>query len=170
MALNPLSDVTWDSATGASIHFGSTKVALTKLSTPKVEVKISKIGAVGSGIANKRTPGKAEVADFGAELLATDYVAHVMPRMPKMGGTMVQFQTLVHLLHPSIAGSLSILLDRCRIVAVEGPELDGSEKELIYKLTISCMNRHDRGANGTWKSLAWDTLRPSADARAMMKF
>ena len=168
--LNGLSDVTWDSASSASIHFGATKVSLTKLAPAKVTIKTDKIGSVGSMLPNRRTPGKAEIGDFSFELLATDYQAHILPRMPKMGGTMVEFQITARLAHPTIAGSLEVLLDKVRIVEIDGPELDGSEKAVIYKCNANAMNRHDRGSDGKWKSLAWDTSRPSAEAQALMKF
>lgn len=167
---NALHDLTWDSANGVSIVLGTLRVPFQKFSAAKMAVKIDKPATVGEGLPRRRTPGKGELADFPGELLATDYETHILPRMPSHGGTLVEFPILVTIKHPSVAGSLGIIHDDCRIVEVDGPELDGSEKALVYKFMFSAMNRYDKGRDGKWKGLAYDSRRPSAAAVALMKF
>ncbi len=166
-----LRDLTWDSATCvSSIALGTTRVAFQKFSPGKLSIKRDKPATVGEGLPRRRTPGKGELADFGGELLATDYEGSILPRMPAHGGCLLEFPILITIRHPSVAGSLGILLDDCSISELDGPELDGSEKALIYKLQFSAMRRYDKGRDGKWKGLAYDTSRPSAQAVALMKF
>jgi hypothetical protein len=103
-------------------------------------------------------------------MLTTDWVGFVLPRMPEQGGTLLELVVLVTLSHPSVLGSAAILLDRCRFTAIEGPDLDGSEKGLITKFTMSSMARYDKGADGKWKSLFRVEGRPSSTATALLKF
>ena len=167
-----LDDLTWDSCSSAHVVFGASRVPFQKLEPGKITIKTEKSRRVGEPIATRRTPGAAEVADPTAEMLATDFEAHILPRMPKHGGTLIEFPVLIVLKHPSIAGTLSILLDRCRFLEWDGPSLDGNspEKGLIYKLTMSAMGRMDRGRDGQWKALYYDIRRASKDARALMAF
>jgi len=165
-----LRDLTWDSATSATIVLGSLRVPFTKMSPGKITIKTAKARRIGESLPSKRTPGAGELGDFNAEILATDFEGSILPRMPLHGGTLVVFPILISLKHPSITGSLSILLDQSRIVELDGPELDASEKELIYKLQMSAMGRYDKGRDGKWKALAYNARRPSSEARALMQF
>lgn len=164
-----LNDVTWDS-TSANIRFGSLKVSVQKLEPSKVEIKTEKLRPVGSALQTRRTPGVAEVADTSAEVLTSDYEALILPRMPVHGGTLVIFQITANHRHVAVAGSYSILLADCRLVSVEGPPLGDGEKGLITKLGISVMRRYDKGRDGIWKTLAYDSRKPSSEAQALMKF
>lgn len=166
-----LRDLTWDSAgTQVSIVLGILRVPFTKFSPGKMSIKLDKPAIVGESLPTKRTIGKGELAAFGGEILATHYQDLILPRMPKHGGTLIQFPILVTIKHPSITGTLKILLDDCRIIEIDGPELDGSEKALIYKLQFDAMRRYDMGLDGNWRGLAYDPRRASADARAIMQF
>lgn len=167
---NGLNDATWDSASSARVLFGGSQISLVKFTLSKVEVKTEKVPRVGESLASKRTPGRAEVSDPSGEMLTTDWVGFVLPRMPEQGGTLLELVVLVTLSHPSVLGSAAILLDRCRFTAIEGPDLDGSEKGLITKFTMSSMARYDKGADGKWKSLFRVEGRPSSTATALLKF
>jgi hypothetical protein len=167
---NGLNDLTWDSSTSASIVLGTLRVPFQKLSPGKITVKRDKPKRVGESLASKRTPGSAEVGDFNGELLATDFESLILPRMPSHGGTLVEFPILITLKHPSVSGSLGILLDDSCIIEIDGPELDASEKALVYKLQFSAMQRFDKGRDGKWKALAYNARRPSSQARALMAF
>lgn len=166
---NGLQDCTWDSASSAFFRFGSTKIQLTKFTPAKTDVKVEKVRRIGSMIADKRTPGTAEISDPAIELLATDYEALVLPRMPVHGGTLVEFVITASVYHPSVQGSYGVLLDGCRIIGEEGPEFDASEKALIVKLTISTMNTWRKARDGTWKSLSLQAL-PSSQAIPLLQF
>ena len=165
-----LQDATWDSASSAEVRFGSSKFSLVKLSPSKVEIKTEKVARVGESLAGKRTPGRAEVSDPSGEMLATDWFTYVLPRMPQQGGTLIELVTLVTLSHPSVLGDGAILMDRCRFTAIEGPELDGSEKGLIVKFTMSAMAVYHKGADGQWKAYHRIEGLPSSTAVALMKF
>jgi hypothetical protein len=167
---NGLIDASWDTASSISVLFGSTKIAITKLTPAKVEVKTEKIRRVGSMLPDKRTPGVAEISDCTGEMLATDYVGLILPRMPVQGGTLIELVTLIQFNHASVVGSYSILMDRCRFTAIEGPEIDASEKGAMIKFTMSCMARHDKGADGRWRALFSKPGQPSSTALAQMKF
>lgn len=166
---NGLNDVTWDSAQSAFFRFGSTKIALTKFEPPKDDIKVEKVPRIGEMRASKRTPGRSEVGDISIELLATDYEAFLLPRMPKHGGTLVEFVITASVYHPSVLGSYGILCDNCRIIGSEGPSFDGSEKALIKKLTISVLDVWEKGRDGIWKTLSLKPL-PSSQAVPLLKF
>lgn len=167
---NGLNDATWDSASSATVRFGGSKIALVKFTPSKIEVKTEKVPRVGESLAQKRTPGRAEVSDASGEILTTDWFGFVLPRMPEQGGTLTELVVLLTFSHPSVVGSGSILHDRCRFTAIEGPDLDGSEKGLITKFTMSCMARYEKGADNKWKSLNRVEGRPSSTATALLKF
>ncbi len=167
---NGLRDATWDSAVSASLRFGSTKVPFTKFEPSEIEIKLEKVRRAGAMLADKRTPGVAELSDGTVELLWTDYEGIVLPRMPENGGTLTEFVILVQLSHPSVLGSAAILLDRVRLVKLGGPTLEASEKALIAKMSYSAMARHDKGSDGKWKALDYRAGRPSSTAVALMKF
>ncbi len=167
---NGLKDLTWDSATSASIVLGITRIPFQKLSPGKVTIKIDKPPRVGESLPTKRTPGKGEIAPFNGEIVATDFEAHILPRMPEHGGTLVEFPILILLKHPMVVGSLGIIMDDTRILEYDGPELDGSEKALVYKINFDAMRRYDKGRDGKWKGLAYDPRRASSAARALMQF
>jgi hypothetical protein len=167
---NGLKDCTWDSAACAHIRFGSLKVALTKFSPSKVDVKVEKVRRIGAAIADKRTPGIVEIGDATIELLTTDYELQILPRMPIHDGTMVEFVITTSLYHPSVIGSFGSVLDQVRIIGEEGPELDGSEKGLITKLSISVMNVFRKARDGQLKSLARMPGLPSSQAIAALAF
>lgn len=167
-----LQDVTWDSGTSAAIYFGALKVGLTKLSPGKMEVKSEKVRRIGESLARKRTPGAAELGPFGGECLDTDFESQILPRMPLHGGTLVEFNILIRLAHPSVSGSHAIWFPETRVVIFDGPELDGSgaEKGLIMKLGFDAMGRFDKGRDGRWKCLHYDPRRSAADAIAAIPF
>lgn len=166
---NGLQDCTWDSASSAFIRFGSTKIALVKFTPSKVDVKVEKVRRIGSMIADKRTPGTVEIGDASIEILATDYEAFVLPRLPVHGGTLVPFVVTASVTHPSVLGSYGVLLDNNRIIGKEGPEFDASEKALIVKLTLSTMDVWEKGRDGTWKTLSLKPL-PSSQAVPLLQF
>lgn len=170
MATNGLNDATWDSASSATVRFGSTKIALVKFTPSKIEIKTEKVPRVGESLASKRTPGRAEVSDASGEMLTSDWFTYGLSRMPEQGGTLIELVVLVTFSHPSVTGTGAILHDRCRFTAIEGPDLDGSEKGLITKFTLSCMALYEKGADGKWKSLNRVEGRPSSTAAAILKF
>lgn len=165
-----LQDLTWDSATCASIVLGVLRVPFMKLSPGKITIKRDKPAGIGEGLPRRRTPGRGEVGDFNGEILATDFEGSILPRLPRHGGTLLEFPILITIKHPAVPGSLGILLDDSSITELDGPELDGSEKAIVYKLQFNAMRRFDKGRDGQWKGLAYDTNRPSAQAVALMKF
>lgn len=163
-----LEDLTYDSSTCARVVIGASRITFTKFSIPKVEVKIEKISPIGAGRATKRTPGKAEVSDLSTEMLATDY-KKLLAAQGTHGGTLIEHEITIGHRHPAIPGEFSTLLGACRIISLEGPELDGSEKGSIVKLGWSVMQRWDRGNDRVWKCLSYETTRPSAQARALLE-
>lgn len=166
---NGLRDCTWDSASCAHFRFGSTAITLTKFEPPKDDIKIEKVARIGEMRATKRTPGRSEVSDISIEMLATDYVTLLLPRLPKHGGTSVEFVITASVYHPTVTGSYGILCDNCRIIGAEGPSFDGSEKGLIKKLTISVIDVWEKGADNVWKTLSYKPL-PSSQAIPLLKF
>jgi hypothetical protein len=172
MPINGLQDLVWDSGTSASLVCGALRCPFTKASPGKITVKREKVRPIGNAIATKRTPGSAEVGDWNAEMMATDFESTILPRMPKHGGSLVEFGALIKLSHPSIAGSLAVWLSETTILEFDGPELDGSsaEKALIYKIQFSSMGRFEKGRDGIWKCLYYDPKRPSADAIPQIPF
>lgn len=167
---NGLSDLTWDSASCARIVLGSSRVTFTKFSPSKVETKVEKVAQVGAPRARRRTPGRTEIADMTGEILLTDYEAQILARQNRHGGDLLIFPIIGSVRHPSIAGSYNTLLDDCRIVSREGPELDGSEKALTKKLGFSVMNVWEKGRDGIWKCSSLEPTLPSSQARALMNF
>ena len=167
-----LQDITSDSGTSVAILFGALRMPLTKLSPGKITVKREKIRRVGESIARKRTPGSAEIGDFNGEMLASDFEANLLPRLPEHGGCLVEFPILIRMSQPSLAGSLAVWMDSTCILEFDGPETDGSsaEKPLIYKLQFSAMNRFDKGRDGVWKCLYYDPRRPAAAAIPSIPF
>lgn len=164
-----LQDATWDSAACAFFRFGATKIPLTKFTPSSVEVKIEKVRRIGEMVAQKRTPGAAEVSDASLEMLATDHEAFILPRMPRHGGALLEFVITASVFHPSVIGSYGILLDGCRIIKSEGPEFDGSEKGLIKKLGISVVDVWEKGRDGVWKTLSLKPL-PTSQAIPLLQF
>jgi len=160
-------DLAYDSGSCAAVVVGTTICTFTKFATPKTEVKVSKISPVGAGRATKRTPGKAEVSDLMTEMLVTDYEV-LLAAQNVHGGTLLEHEIVARLAHPGILSSFSTLLSGARIISLEGPELDGSEKETIIKLGWSIMQRWDRAGSRTWKCLSYETTKPSAQAQALM--
>lgn len=167
---NGLRDATWDSATSVSLRFGSTKVPVTKFEPSSAETKTEKVRRVGSMGADKRTPGVVDIGDGTVEVLTTDWEGIMLPRLPENGFTLIEFAILVLYSHPSVLGSGGTMLDRVRIVKIEGPPIEASEKALVTKFSYSAMARYDKGSDGKWKELAYRAGRPSSTAVALMKF
>ena len=168
MAENGLKDLTWDGSS-AFIRFGALKVACLKFDRPKVETKTEKIRRIGEQLPTARTPGATEIADATAEILTTDFATHILPRMPRHGGSLVEFQVTLNRRHRAVIGSYSILLDQCRIISDE-ESIEASEKGAVYKLGISVMNVWEKGADGVWKCKALLPTLPSSAAKALMTF
>ena len=166
---NGLSDCTWDSASSAFFRFGSTKIPLLKFTPPKDDVKIDKPRRIGEMRAQKRTPGVSEIGTASIEMLLSDYTSLLLPRMPKHGGTLVEFVVTATVTHPSVKGSYGILCDNGRIIGSEGPEFDGSEKGLIKKLTIDFLDIWEKNEDGIWKTLSLKPL-PSSQAIPLLAF
>ena len=164
-----LQDATWDSAVCAKIRFGSIVVPFIKFTLPKADVKTEKVARVGEMLSQRRTPGRGEIGDASGEILLSDYVSLILPRFPKHGATFVDFVVTVTVSHPIVNGSYAQNLDGCRMIALEGPELDGSEKGLVKKVTISVMNIFEKGSDNQWKALN-QTLAPSAQMVPLLKF
>ncbi len=164
-----LQDATWDSASCAKIRFGAIVVPFMKFTPPKAEVKTEKPARVGEMLAQKRTPGRGEIGDGSGEILLSDYVKFILPRFPRHGGTFVNFVITITVSHPSVNDSYAALYDGCRMTVLEGPELDGSEKALIKKCSISVMNKFEKGADGIWKALNQLAL-PSSQAIPLLQF
>lgn len=163
-----LNDLTWDGSSAFG-RFGSTKVPFTKLERPKVETKTEKIRRLGEQLPTVRTPGAVEIADLSAELLTTDYVALILPRMPRHGGNLIEFPVTMNRRHPAVLGSYSILLDQCRIVSDE-ESIENGEKGAIVKIGLSVMNVWEKGLDGIWKCKALMPSLPSSQAVALMQF
>ena len=166
---NGLSDCTWDSASCAFFRLGSTKIPLLKFTPPKDDIKIDKPRRIGEMRAQKRTPGVSEVGTASIEMLLSDYTSLLLPRMPKHGGTLVEFVVTATVTHPSVKGSYGILCDNGRIIGSEGPEFDGSEKGLIKKLTIDFLDIWEKNEDGIWKTLSLKPL-PSSQAIPLLAF
>jgi len=164
-----LRDLAYDSGACAGVVIGTTVCTFTKLGVPKNEIKVEKISPVGAGRATRRTPGKAEIADMMTEMLVADY-APILNAQNVHGGTEIQHEIITRLAHPGIIGSFGTLLSGARIISIEGPDLDGSEKGAIIKLGWSIMERWDRiGTSRTFKCLGYETAKPSAQAKALME-
>jgi hypothetical protein len=166
---NGLADCTWDSASCAFFRFGSLKVPLLKFGVPKEDIKTEKVRRIGEMRASKRTPGTSEIGDAAIEILLTDYEAFILPRLPKHGGTMVEFVITATVTHPSVKGGYGVLCDACRFVNFEGPEFDGSEKGLVKKLGVSVVDVWEKGQDGIWKTAALMPL-PSSQAIPLLAF
>src|SRR5262249_37015566 len=130
---------------------------------------VEKIRRLGEQLASVRTPGSAEIPDIAAEILVTDYVEIILPRMPKHGGSLITFPVTANRRHPAITGSYGIIFDACRIVK-RGETIENGEKGAVKKLGLSVMNVWERGADGVWKCLALLPTVPTAQAKALMQF
>src|SRR6185312_13313983 len=171
MALLPgLQDLTWDSSSCARVVLGSTRVDFTKFTPPKVETKTEKVARIAEQRATKRTPGRTEIADFASELLLTDFEAKLLPAYNRHGSNLLQVTIVVDIRHPSIAGSFGLMIDDCRCVSEEGPELGSDEKGLIMKLGWSGMQVWRRGRDNVWKCHSFEKALPSSQAAALMQF
>lgn len=168
--LDGLQDVTFDTASCASLYLGNTAIDVQKFSPSKVSVKKDKLRPIGSMIATKRTPGVAEVADGSFEVLETVWMSVILPRLPVHGGSDVTFTILQALKHPTIIGSSRILLDRVTLAEFDGPELVGDEKGAVRKFAYTAMDRYEAGIDGVWKTLYRRPGVPSALAVAILKF
>jgi len=159
-----------DNDGGSAIaRFGTTKAPFLKLDEPDVDVKTEKIRRIGEMRATVRTPGAEEIGDLAAEMLLTDYVSIILPRMSKHGGTLIEFPVTLNHRHPAVSGSFSILFDQCRIVKLGGT-IENGEKALIKKLGISVMQVWEKGGDGIWKCLSLEPTLPSVQASALMDF
>lgn len=165
---NGQQSVTWDGSSARAV-FGTTRAPFLKFQVPKTEVKTSKPRRLGEMRATVRTPGAIDIADIAAEMLDSDYVSIILPRMPKHGGTLITFPVTLNRRHPAVQGSYGILMDDCRIVSIE-EDVESGEKEAIKKLGLSVMNVWERGGDGIWKCLSFENALPSAQARALMDF
>lgn len=165
-----LQNSTFDTASSAALLFGLTSIPILNGAVPAVEVKKAKSRAIGRMIADKRTPGVAEIADMSGEIRADDYANIILPRLPKNGGTLLNFAGLFKLDHPSVTGTLSVLVDGLCFTKIEGFEIKADENPATIKFTLSCMTRWDKGADGIWKQLWWSPGQPSATAKALLKF
>lgn len=168
LPLNAQQSVTWDGGSARAV-FGTTRIPFTKFEVPKTEIKTSKVRRLGEMLAKVRTPGAAEIADVAAEMLTSDYVKLVLPRMPKHGGTLIEFTVTLNRRHPAVQGSYGIMMDQCRIVAIE-EGVESGENAALKKLGLSVMNVWERGEDGVWKCLTFEDALPSAQARALMDF
>lgn len=168
-ALPALRDLTFDSAgTIVTIVLGLQRVPVTKFTPPKVDIKTDKPPIVGEMLPTKRTPGKAEIGDGNFEMLLEHWTDIVLPALGYHGGTLITVPILMSVSHPSMSVKYSALFDECRFVGDEGPEVDGSEKALIKKGTVSCMNKYEQRNKDGWKCLAYDQRKPSSAAAALM--
>lgn len=168
LPLNGQQSVTWDGGSARAV-FGTTRAPFVKFEVPKTEVKTSKPRRLGEMRATVRTPGAIEISDIAAEMLTSDYVKFILPRMPKHGGTLIVFPVTLNRRHPAVEGSYGILMDDCRIVSVE-EGVEPGEKEAIKKIGLSVMNVWERGGDGVWKCLSLEDALPSAQAKALMDF
>lgn len=167
---NGLDDVTWDGSS-AIARAGSTKVAFLSFERPKVETKTEKVLRLGEQMASKRTPGKVEVGDASAEMLLTDWYSTWLPRMPRHGGTLLEFPVTMNRRHPAVAGnaSYSFVCQQCRIVGQE-EKIENGEKPATMKLMLSVMAVWEKGGDGIWKCMARIPSLPDSATQALMQF
>lgn len=169
MALPPgLHDLTWDAgACTANVIVGKTRCPFTKFAPPASETKIELVSRIGESLAEKWTPGRTELGDFDSELLATDYEGILLPSYGQHASNELVQTILVRWFHPSIAGTLSLLMD-ARCLKETPPELDGSEKGALWKLGWKPLRLWRAGRDGKWKAAARIRGLPSSAARALL--
>lgn len=170
MAVNGLENGAWDGATCVRLRWGTTAVPCIKLESPKLEVKVEKVRRIGEMIATKRTPGVAELAAMKVSLLTSDYKTSVLPHFGKHAATEIEFTLTATIIHPSVRGQLERLVDHCRILSVEGPAIESTEKGLITDLMIDGLDLWERGDDNVWKTLVRKSTLTSADAKALLAF
>jgi hypothetical protein len=164
-----LQDLVWDAgAATANVIIGKTRCPFTKFAIPAVETKVEKPPEIGAPLATKRTPGRSEIADFDSEMLLTVYESTLLPSYGQHASNEIEQTILVRWFHPSIAGSLSVLIDGARSLKETLPELDGSEKAAIVKISWSAMRVWRAGRDGKWKASARIRGLPSATAQALL--
>ena len=163
-----LDEATWDSASCVrGMRWGSTLVPVLKATPPGLEVKLDRSRAVGEMLGQRRTPGAGEISDASVEVRLSDYVALILPKMPKHGGTLIAWTITLTISHPSVKGSYGQIWEACRITKHDAaPELAADEKTLVKKLGLSVMNHWERGDDGIWKSTFALDLPMSAMAAA----
>ena len=150
-------NVAFDGST-ARIRFGTLAVGLTKIGVPKEERKSEKIRLIGDPVARIRTVGSWEVGDGELEILSSRFASQILPNLPIMGGSLVDFSITLVERHPLVTGApYSIILDRCNFSSIE-EAIENSEKANSVKIGYSCIEVFRAGVDGTFKSLAW---RPS---------
>lgn len=170
MAEPGLSSVAYDSGSSSTFLMGTSVVPVMTLDPPEVNIKTDKPRSTGSSIALKETPGVAEVSNGKAQIELGYYKDIVLKRMPIHGGTLVYFVGTLNVKHPSITGSYGQLYDRCRIVKRTGPKIASDEKTLVMEIEFSCLNVWEKGDDGTYKCLNYDSAKPSSQAKAAMTF
>jgi hypothetical protein len=170
MPVTGLENATWDGATCVRLRWGTAAVPCLKIESPKLEVKVEKIRRIGEMIATKRTPGVAELASFKVSLLTTDYKTYILPRYGKHAATEIEFVLTTTIVHPSVRGQLSRLVDHCRVLSIEGPTIESTEKGLVTDLMIDGLDIWERGDDNIWKTLVRKATLTSADATALLSF
>lgn len=170
MAVNGLENGAWDGATCVKLRWGTEAVPCLKVESPKLEIKVEKIRRIGEMLATKRTPGVAELAAMKVSLLTTDYARSVLKHFGKHAGTEIEFVLTATIVHPAVFGQLSRLVDHCRILSVEGPTIESTEKGLVTDLMIDGLDLWERGNDNVWKTLVRKSNLTSADAKALLAF
>jgi hypothetical protein len=165
-----LQSVAWSGATGFRLLFDTTTVPATSVTLPDYEVKVEKVRRLGEMLPTKRTVGAAEISVLKVIVEAADYTAIILPRMPQHGGTLIEFVCTCTINHPSVTGSLGLLLDGCRIVKHPGITIEPDEKAIKKELEIDVMAMWEKGLDGKWKALSSVPTMPSSQAKAAMTF
>ncbi len=170
MPVNGLENGAWDGATCVRLRWGTSAVPCIKIESPKLEVKVEKVRRIGEMIATKRTPGVADLAAFKVSLLTSDYKTYVLPRFGKHAGTELEFVLTATIVHPSVRGQLSRLVDHCRVLVLEGPTIESTEKALVTDLMIDGLDVWERGDDNIWKTIVRKNTLTSFDAQVLLSF
>jgi hypothetical protein len=134
---------------------------ITKLSIPEEKKKVEKIPTIGEAYATIRTPGVVEVGDGEMEMTSVGWRAWLAVLPDQFGD--IEFPITTNQRHTQIRGpGYSVILDRCMILGTK-QEIEASEKGNRVTIPLSVIMLIQRGADGTWKTLA---RRPGTDVSA----
>lgn len=152
----------------AKLRFGAIAIPATKITPPKESIKTEKIRRIGEQIATVRTLGTYEIDGGSIEIESAVFAAMILPRVPKNGWSLFEFQITVVNRHPLVGGPWSQVWDRCRFAGTEQEAIEGTEKGLKLTLPIDVIQVFHAGADRVYKSLALIPSLPTPEAAAFM--
>lgn len=162
----------FDGASCASIVFGATLMPLSVAKTPPVENKRAGLARIGESRKTRWTPGVIEIGQFEGEMSLSDWEISVLSRAPLHGLSLYLFPVIVSFDHPSIFGSVAVLIDDCSFSKIDAVDVTGGSEEAViqkFALHVGGAVWH-KGRSGLWTTLGFEKALPSDAARVIMEF